>query len=102
MLMYGLEVIAIGVLMLMEIFLKEWSSSTLHKAMILILRKMYELFILCDGGSGSKKSCLVIFKDLNEPESLLFTECQNLISFKSYCNFNFGTLGSLKNFWKKK
>ena len=71
MLMYGLEVIAIGVLMLMEIFLKEWSSSTLHKAMILILRKMYELFILCDGGSGSKKSCLVIFKDLNELETLI-------------------------------
>ena len=44
------------------------------------------------------KLCLVIFKDLNDPESLLFTECQNLILFKSYCNFNFGNLvGSLIN-----
>ena len=40
------------------------------------------------GGSGVKKWCLIIFKDLNEPELLRFTECQNLISFKSYHNFN--------------
>ena len=50
------------------------------------------------GGSGVKKLCLVIFEDLNTHESLLFTECQNLIPFKSYCNFNFGNLvGSLIN-----
>ena len=50
------------------------------------------------GGSGSKKSCLVIFKDLNKLETLLFTECQNSILVKSYCNFNFGNLvGSLIN-----
>ena len=50
------------------------------------------------GGSGVKKGCLVVFKDLNEPESLLFTECKSFISFKSYYNFNFGNLvGSLIN-----
>ena len=49
-----------------------------------------------------KKWCLVVFKDLIETESLLFTECQNLISLTSYHNFNFGNLiGSLINFRTK-
>ena len=52
-----------------------------------------------EGGSRvKKKSCLVIFKDLNDLETLLFTGCQNSILVKSYCNFNFGILvGSLIN-----
>ena len=54
------------------------------------------------GRSGVKKLCVVIFKYLNEPESLLFTEVQNSILFKSYCNFNFRNLvGSLINFRTK-
>ena len=54
------------------------------------------------GGSGVKNWCLVIFKDFNEPESLIFTEYQNSISFKSYYNVNFGNLArSLINFADK-
>ena len=46
---------------------------------------------------------MVIFKDVNEPESLLFAECENLISFKSYYNFNSGNLvGSLINLRTKR
>ena len=60
--------------------------------------KFLIVFKAIGGVSGSKKSCLIFFKDLNEPEILLFTECQNSIMVKSYCNFNFGNLvGSLIN-----
>ena len=49
-------------------------------------------------GSGGQKWWLIIFKDVNELEPLLFTECQNLILLKSYYDFNFGNLvGSLIN-----
>ena len=49
------------------------------------------------GGQGSKND-VWLFKDLNKAESLLCTECQNLISLKNYYNFNFGNLvGSLIN-----
>ena len=56
------------------------------------------VFNLTIRGSGVGKK-LIIFKDPNEPELLLFTECQNSISIRSYYNFNFGNFaGSLINF----
>ena len=64
----------------------------------LIYPLMFKVKAIWGGGQGKKKSCLVISKDLNEFETLLFTECQNSILVKSYCNFNFGNLvGSLIN-----
>ena len=54
------------------------------------------------GGSGSKKSCLVISKDLNQFETLLFTESQKSIPVKSYYNFNFGNLVGFPINWRKK
>ena len=43
-----------------------------------------EIIKAIGGGVRVKKSCLVIFRDLNELETLLFTECQNSILIKSY------------------
>ena len=45
---------------------------------------------------GVQSRCILC----SESESLLFTECQDLISFKSYYNFKFENMvGSLINIW---
>ena len=64
-----------------------------------ILLDMYIFFYYFKAIGGKvKERCLIVFMH----ESLLFTECQNLISFKSYYNFNFGNLvRSLIDFWTK-